>query len=335
MAAGRRLVRKLVKGSTALPNLDIIIVNWNAGNQLYECLKSIEAAHRDGFKLSRVVVVDNASTDGSADDCLDNMDLPLVIIRNAQNLGFAAACNQGATGSIADYLLFLNPDTKLFPESLSIPIRFMEQPENAKIGICGIQLVDNQGEVTRTCARFPTPSMFFSKMFGLNTLFPRYFPSHFMSEWDHCKTCEVDQVIGAFFLIRRKLFETIGEFDEHFFVYFEEVDLSYRIHNAGWKTIYLADAKAYHKGGGTSEQVKATRMFYSLRSRIIYGYKHFGWISATLLTAGTLFLETFSRLALAIARRSNREVQETIKGYGMLWCAMPELFRNTVAGGRQ
>jgi len=314
---------------------DIIIVNWNAGNQLYECLKSIEAAHRDGFKLSRVVVVDNASTDGSADDCLDNIDLPLVIIRNAQNLGFAAACNQGATGSIADYLLFLNPDTKLFPESLSIPIRFMEQPENAKIGICGIQLVDDQGEVARTCARFPAPGMFFTKMLGLNMLFPRYFPSYIMSEWDHEETCEVDQVMGAFFLIRRNLFETMGGFDERFFVYFEEVDLSRRAYNKGWRTAYLADAQAFHRGGGTSEQIKAMRMFYSLRSRILYGYKHFSWISATLLMAGTLFVELISRLALSIGRRSGREAKETLKGYAMLWRAMPQLLKNSWNGGRQ
>jgi len=311
-----------------IKSLSIIIVNWNAGKQLYECLKSFEAAHRDGFKLNRVVVVDNASTDGSS-DCLDNIDIPLVVIRNAQNRGFAAACNQGAKGSISDYLLFLNPDTRLFEDSLIKPLAFMERPENQQIGIVGIQLVDETGRVARTCARFPTPSMFFSKMLGLNMLFPRYFPSHFMSEWVHGETREVDQVMGAFFLIRRQLFEPLGGFDERFFVYFEEVDLSRRAHNKGWKTVYLADAKAYHKGGGTSEQVKARRLFYSLRSRIKYGYKHFDWFSATLLMTGTLFVEPLSRLALAICRRFGREAKETIKGYAMLWRAIiSEIFRS-------
>ncbi len=315
-------------------SFDIIIVNWNAGKQLYECLKSIEATRRDGFRLNRVVVVDNASTDGSADS-LDDIDLPLVIIRNAQNLGFAAACNQGAKGSDADYLLFLNPDIRLFPDSLSRPIRFMQQPGNEKIGICGIQLVDESGRVARTCARFPMLDMFFSKMLGLNILFSRYFPSHFMIEWNHKETSEVDQVMGAFFLIRRNLFETMGGFDERFFVYFEEVDLSCRASNAGWKTVYYADAKAYHKGGGTSEQVKAIRLFYSLRSRIIYGYKHFGWFSATLLMAATFFLEPLSRLALTVWKQSGREAKETIKGYAMLWRAMPALFRNRPVSGQQ
>lgn len=314
--------------------LSIVIVNWNARKQLYDCLKSVEVAHRDGFKLNRVVVVDNASTDGSA-DCLDDIDLPLVIIRNAQNRGFAAACNQGAKGSISDYLLFLNPDTRLFENSLIKPLGFMEHPANHKIGIAGIQLVDEDSRVARTCARFPVPGMFFSKMLGLNMLFPRQFPSHVMSEWDHGKTREVDHVMGAFFMIRRHLFETLGGFDERFFVYLEDLDLSYRANNDGWKTVYLADTRVYHKGGGTSEQVKANRMFYSLRSRILYGYKHFGWFSATLLMTATLFLEPLSRLVLAIGRRSARETKETIKGYAMLWRTMPALFRNRPAGGRQ
>lgn len=315
-------------------NIRMVIVNWNAGKQLYECLKSIEAVRKDGFKLNRVVVVDNASTDGSA-DCLDDIDLPLVVIRNAQNLGFAKACNQGAKGSTADYLLFLNPDTRLFKDSLIKPLAFMEQPENQKIGITGIQLVDEDGQISRTCARFPTPAMFFAKMLGLNMLFPRQFPSYLMSEWDHRETRDVDQVMGAFFLIRRHLFETLNGFDERFFVYFEEVDLSCRANNAGWKTVYLADARAYHKGGGTSEQVKATRMFYSLRSRILYGYKHFDWFSATFLMAGTLFVEPISRLALAIWKRSGREAKETIKGYVMIWHTLPELLLRIMSGDRQ
>ncbi|RLC12254.1 MAG: glycosyltransferase family 2 protein [Deltaproteobacteria bacterium] len=316
------------------PLISIIIVNWNAGQQLSGCLESIANANLDGFNLERVVVVDNASTDGSLKGIVD-LSLPLTIINNTENCGFAAACNQGAKDSQSDYLLFLNPDTRLFKDSLIKPLAFMEQPENQKIGITGIQLVDEDGQISRTCARFPTPAMFFSKMLGLNILFPRQFPSHFMSEWDHGETRDVEQVMGAFFLIRRHLFEALNGFDEQFFVYFEEVDLSYRANNAGWKTVYLADARAYHKGGGTSEQVKATRMFYSLRSRILYGYKHFDWFSATLLMAGTLFVEPISRLALAIWKRSGREAKETIKGYVMLWCALPKLFRSTLGGESQ
>jgi len=314
--------------------IDIVIVNWNTGNQLRECLESITTANQAGFSLNHVVVVDNASADGTLEG-LDDLDLPLILIKNKENVGFAAACNQGAKGSKSDYLLFLNPDTRLFEDSLRLPVSFMQQPENEKIGIVGIQMVNENGTVSRTCTRFPTPSRFFSKMLGLDRLFPSAFPSHFMSEWDHQESREVDHVMGAFFLIRRLVFEELDGFDEQFFVYLEDLDFSFRVRQAGWRSFYLADARAYHKGGGASDQVKATRLFYSLRSRILYGYKHFGWFSATLLMAGTFFVEPFPRLALAIWKRSGREAKETIKGYAMLWRAMPQLLKNSWNGGRQ
>ena len=304
--------------------LDIIIVNWNAGKQLYECLKSVEATHRDGFILSRVVVVDNASTDGSADR-LDDVDLPLVAIRNEQNRGFAAACNQGAKGSAADYLLFLNPDTRLSEDSLIKPLSFMEHSENWRVGIMGIQLVDEDSRVSRTCTRFPKPSMFFSKMLGLDRLSPRFFPSHFMTEWDHSDSREVEHVIGAFFLVRRFLFEELGGFDERFFVYLEDLDFSLRARQAGYSSYYLAGSQAYHKGGGTSEQVKAQRLFYSLRSRILYGYKHFGDFSATALLMGTILIEPLSRLVLALSHLSLAQFKETLSGYWALWRSLPAI----------
>ncbi len=313
--------------------LDIIIVNWNTGHRLRDCLESIAAANRQGFDLRRVVVVDNASTDGSVEG-LDDLPLPLTIIKNSTNRGFAAACNQGATGSEADYLLFLNPDTILFENSLSIPIDFMEQPENQQAGICGIQLVDEEGIVARTCARFPLLRMFFVKMLGLDKLAPSIFQSHFLLKWDHADTRQVDHVMGAFFFIRRSIFEKLGGFDERFFVYLEDVDLSFRVRQAGWYTCYLAEAQAYHEGGGTSQQVKALRLFYSLRSRILYGYKHFSWWSATALMLGTLLLEPFARLVLAALNRSRIQAEETLKGYAMLWRATPELFRSVMGGDR-
>lgn len=306
-----------------MPKIDIIIVNWNSGKQLYECLQSIGTATKDGSNLGNIIVVDNASVDGSADE-LQNFNLPLTIIRNNINRGFAAACNQGASESKADYLLFLNPDAQLFENSLSVPIAFMERPENRHIGIVGIQLVDEEGRISRTCARFPTSRQFFAKMLGLDHLFPHVFSSYFMVEWDHKDSREVDHVIGAFFLVRRNLFEVLGGFDERFFMYFEDLDFSLRARQLGYSSFYLTEAQAYHKGGGTSEQIKARRLFYSLRSRIIYGYKHFSWIAATMLMLGTIIVEPLSRIVLGIAHRSGSEIVETCRAYRMLWGSMPE-----------
>jgi len=124
-------------------SLSIIIVNWNSGEQLGECLESIVSAIVDGFTLDKVIVVDNASSDGSANNISD-IKLPLQALYNKENLGFAAACNMGAKQTSSGCLLFLNPDTKLFQDSLSTPILFLEQQENERIGILGVQLVDER-----------------------------------------------------------------------------------------------------------------------------------------------------------------------------------------------
>ncbi len=297
-------------------SLDIVIVNWNTKGQLRECLESIAAADIRGFELRRVVVVDNGSTDGSASDT-GGIGLPLEVIQNGRNLGFAAACNQGARGSESDYLLFLNPDTRVYRDSLWKPVAFMQGPGSEKTGIAGIQLVDESGRAAVSCARFPTVSMYLSKMTGLSALFPRRFPSYMMTEWDYSASGTVEQVIGAFFLIRRRLFEELGRFDERFFVYFEEVDISYRAAMNGWKTQYLADVRAFHRGQGSSHQVQGLRLFYSLRSRILYGLKHFDGFEAFLLIVATLGIEPVPRIIISLIRRSSP--LETIRGYMLLW----------------
>jgi GT2 family glycosyltransferase len=306
--------------------LDIIIVNWNSGTQLRRCLESVAAADKRGLALGRVVVVDNASSDRSADD-LGDLPLPLTRIRNASNRGFAAACNQAARDSSATYLLFLNPDTVLTKDSLVAPTAFLEQSPNAAVGIVGVQLLDTDGAISHSSARFLTPGMILRKMFGLERVLASRFPSHVMTDWDHEETREVDHVTGAFFLVRRSLFERLGGFDERFFVYLEDLDFSLRAKQAGWRTYYLAGATAYHRGGGTSEQIKARRLFYALRSRVLYARKHFSWWSATAIMLATLVVEFFTRLVRALARGSFIEASDTVRAYGLLWRALPTLLK--------
>jgi GT2 family glycosyltransferase len=155
--------------SHVTPSLDVVIVNWNTGPLLQACLGSIAAARRSTFSVGRVAVVDNASVDGSCDR-LDAFDLPVVLTRNPENRGFAAACNQAAAGAVSDYLLFLNPDTALFPDSLSRPIAFMEEPAKADAGR-GVRLAWEQRATAVSCARFPTVGTFFGAT-GLTRLWP-------------------------------------------------------------------------------------------------------------------------------------------------------------------
>jgi GT2 family glycosyltransferase len=274
-----------------------------------------------------VIVVDNASADDSLNG-LESIGLPLKVIRNTSNKGFAAACNQGAVEATADYLLFLNPDTRLFSDSLSVPLGFMEKPENTDVGICGIQLLNEAGQVARSCSRFPTVGLFFAQALALNRLPGLRSWTKDMTDWDHSSSRDVDQVIGAFFLVRSALFEQLTGFDERFFVYFEELDFSFRAHNAGWRSVYLADAQAFHAEGGTSRQVKAHRLFYSLRSRMLYGFKHFSRAKAGLLLVISIVLEPLSRVVLSLARGSLLDVRNTIHAYRMLFSDMPAILRS-------
>ena len=303
------------------PDLDIVIVNWNAGAQLRECAASIAAASRAGFTLKRVVVVDNGSRDDSLSG-LEALGLPLTILANASNRGFGAASNQGAAGSTSTYLLFLNPDTRLSADALSVAIASLQDPAHARFGLCGIQLVDAEGRVHRSCARHPRPSHFIAKMTGLDRLAPGLFPSHVMSEWDHAEDRQVDHVMGAFLLVRTSVFAKLSGFDERFFVYLEDLDLSLRARQAGSSTIYLAGTRAYHRSGGVSEQARASRLYYSLHSRMLYGHKHFSPPVAWTLDAGTLLLEPVVRVAGLLLTGRFGELGATAVGYARLYSSV-------------
>ena len=303
--------------------IDIVIVNWNAGLQLKECLHSIDSQNTNA--ALKIIVVDNGSSDGSADvvENLSNVE----VIRTGQNLGFGAACNIGAKAGQSRYILFLNPDTRLEANSLSVPLDFMERPENRKVGICGIQLVDEQGRVSRTCARYPTLGRLVSSALGLDKVPGMKGTGMGMRDWDHLQAREVDQVMGAFFFCLREVFEACGGFDERFFVYFEEVDVARRSRLAGWATWFLTGARAFHAGGGTSRQVKVHRLFYSLRSRLLYGLKHFPRWQAWLLVFVTSAIEPFTRSVWCLLRGDLAGVKYTWAAYRMLWRAMGHILR--------
>jgi GT2 family glycosyltransferase len=298
-----------------LPKVQIVIVNWNAGALLGQCLESV-AAH-GGALVDRVVVVDNGSTDGSA-------DLParpgLEVIKAGDNLGFAKACNLGARGASADYLLFLNPDAAIGPETLARAVGFMESEAARKVAVCGIRLIDEHGEVQRQVTDFPRPRTIFTL-------------KRMLADFDHLHSRPVDHVAGAFYLMRRRVFEQLGGFDESFFLYLEDGDLSVRTHGLGWSVYYLAEASAFHKGGGTSDQIKARRLFYAMRSRLVYSFKHFRRHEAWMVTGVTLFAEPLARLARALGRRSRRELGETVRAYGLLYRDLRNI-RRIVAGRR-
>lgn len=313
----------LARPCSRAPSLAIVVVNWNTGGYLARCLAAVAQAVRAFPGPSEVVCVDNASSDGSF-AAVTTSPVPVRAVARSANGGFARACNEGAAVVAADYLLFLNPDTEIAPDALARTVAFLAAPGNAGVGICGIQLVDEAGAPALSHSPFPTLRGFLARALGLHKVRVR----------DAARTAavppaggeraqEVDQVIGAFFLIRRSLFVALGGFDTRFFVYFEEVDLALRAHRAGWRSVCLPDVHALHAGGGATRRVKATRLFYSLRSRLQFAFKHFPPVSAWALVGLTFGLELPARLAQAALHGSWREARDVAAAYRRLVAALP------------
>ena len=307
------------------PSVHVVIVNWNSGRQLAECLESFAAVAGDGVAVRRITVIDNASTDGSCDAL--PASLPLVVTRNPENRGFAAACNQGARESEADFLLFLNPDTRLSPGALERPAQYLQSEANRAVGIVGIQLIGPDGQVARNTARMPTPWSMIGNSLGLDRLMPSAFPPHFLTEWAHDKTHAVDQVMGAFMLVRRTLFEALGGFDERFFVYFEDLDLAQRARERGFASVYLATAQAFHRGQGTTASAIDKRTYQFCRSRILFALKYFSSVSAFLVIAVTLVIEPFARMLAALTSRGSGTVADVARAFALLWRDLPAILQ--------
>ena len=293
--------------------IDIVIVNWNSGPQLYNCILSIE---RNGSGLFRkIIVVDN----GSSDQSLKNLDEfeDLLLVKKKDNLGFAKACNVGAQFAEGKYILFLNPDAMLYEDTLDKTLTFMDHPQNSHIGICGVRLLDDQGLPAVSAARFPTLRVMLGTSLNLSKIASKIFPSHLMNSNELNINRYVDQVIGAYFFVRKSVFDMCNGFDEDFFVYFEEVDFSLRAKKLGFQSYYLADVFAYHKGGGCSDRVKDVRLFYSLRSRLIYARKHYSFFARLALVLLTI-IEFPLRAARGLFRGSWSDIKNTFSAYFML-----------------
>jgi N-acetylglucosaminyl-diphospho-decaprenol L-rhamnosyltransferase len=305
------------RGRATSASVHIVIVNWNTGDYLRDCLASIARSDRTGIAIARVTIVDNASSDESAER-LGDLDVPLEIIRNDENVGFAAACNQGAAGSTADYLLFLNPDTRLYPKTLATVTRFMESTKGAEIGICGVNIVDGNGRSDISCSRFPDLRVCIGKMTGLDAVFPELFPGHHLKPAELRESRFVDQPIGAFYFVRRELFACLGGFDTRYFMYFEEVDFALRARAQGARSYFLKEATAFHAGNVSSDQVGDIRLYHSLRSRILFARRHWTPLQANLLIALTLTLEPAARLVKAALRRRGSDAHSVAAAYRSL-----------------
>jgi N-acetylglucosaminyl-diphospho-decaprenol L-rhamnosyltransferase len=282
-------------------SLDIIIVNRNSGIMLKKCLSSISKSLNENFILSKVIVVDDCSSDNSLIE-IETIDIPIKLIHNDRRSGYGFSCNIGAQYCDSDYLLFLNTDVALNSNSIEDSLKYLDK--NEQIGILGIKQYDQNGKLQMGCSRFPNTKMFFTKSLGLNKIFPKIFLGPDMLEFDHNSSRQVDHIIGAIMFIRRGVFKTIGGYDERFFVYYEDLDLSIRVKKLGYKIFYYTEANATHIGNSTAKKTWTESRFFNLRSRILYAFKHFNIISAILVLLNSLFIDPLIKVLWSIIRFS-------------------------------
>lgn len=299
-----------------MKSVSLIIVNWNTGELLRNCIQSIEESATDAIHISEIVIVDNNSGDNSIEliEQMKTSKSKIKIVRNKSNEGFSKACNKGAKLSNGDYLLFLNPDTILYKNTLDSCFNFLSKTKIQNIGAMGIQLIDENGQVQRTCSRLPRKRYYIVKCLGISFLVKKL--NAFMLEWDHKESRKVEEVIGAFFIVPSYIFREMKGFDERFFVYYEEVDFCKRLAEKGYCVYYYAGAKAYHMAGGSSGQVKDYRLFYELRSRVQYQQKHYGSFNARIVT-GLIYMEYVSRYVLLLIKQRKTEIDQLKKAYRM------------------
>ena len=222
-------------------DLSVIIVSYNVVNFLRGCLTSIHhAAPQISFE---VLVVDNASGDGSAQ--MVRAEFPQVtLLANESNYGFARANNQALRISKSGYHLLLNPDTLVSQGSLDKMVEFMDHHPDA--GASGCQLVWPDGAVQPSCRTFPSLLAVFLRGTRLHKLYNKPVARYLMADWNHSSVREVDWVFGACLLLRRKALEDVGLLDEGFFLYYEDIDLCYRLKARGWKVYYNPQIQVVH-----------------------------------------------------------------------------------------
>lgn len=262
-------------------DLSVIIVNWNSGRFLEQCISSIyEQAPKLKFEI---LVVDNASSDQSLVCLKEFPDVRL--IRNKNNFGFAKANNQAIKRAKGQYILLLNLDTVVLKDSLERMVRFLDN--NKSVGVLGCKLLNPDGSVQPSCHAFLTLSHVFFEVSQLNGLFPKnrffiktlgflnsFFPKLFVNYSVPGKPLEVESVMGSCYMIRRKALEKTGLLDENFFLYHEEMELSFRMRQNGYKVMFYPYASIVHYNKHSAKMVPNLVYYERCRSILHFFGKH-------------------------------------------------------------
>ncbi len=253
------------------PRLSVVLVNYNGGSLLRECLESLWPQLERGWE---VFLVDNASRDGSIPGLGDSFP-GLQLIRNRQNAGFARANNQALRSARGRYVLLLNPDVAVEPGALATGLNYMDA--HPDVSILGPRILRPNGRLDPPARRsFKTPGTYFYKMTGLSWLFPGHprFGHYYLTFLDETEVNDVDAVVGAFLLIRRSVVERIGLLDERFFMYCEDEDWCWRVKQVGGRVVYHPGIVVHHRKGASTSLLPFRMAYHWHRSLFLYHRKN-------------------------------------------------------------
>ena len=295
-------------------DLSVVIVNYNVTYFLEQCLNAVLAAS-SSLKV-QVFVVDNNSVDGSVE--MVQSKFPQVhLIANKENVGFSRANNQALAISDARYSLLLNPDTVVEEDTFTKVVAFMDEHPDA--GGLGVRMVDGKGRFLPESKRgLPTPQVAFYKIFGLSKLFPKSkrFGRYHLGYLSEFETNEVDVLSGAFMLMRKETLEKVGFLDETFFMYGEDIDLSYRIQLGGYKNYYFPETKIIHYKGESTKKSSVNYVFVFYRAMVIFAKKHFSQNNAKLFSMAIHFA-IYLRASISIFRRFIEQISFPAIDFGV------------------
>ena len=302
--------------------LSIIVVSWNTRQDLLSCLASVMANPPAGS--FEVLVIDNASADGSAEAV--NIEYPAVhLIASPENLGFARANNRAAASAQGQFWLLLNPDTVVWPGALDTLVRYLDR--HPQVAAVGPRLVHLDGSIQQSIERLPSIFREWWRLLHLDWVYP--FSRYPQSALAARQPQRVEVLSGACLLLRREAVKAIGLFDEEYFIYSEEIDLCDRLQQAGWELHWVPEAGVTHLGGQSTRQM-ADRMFVELyRSKVKFFRKRRGpvaaWFYKVVLLQAAFMRYGVGKLMQILPLKHRSEWIQSGRQYGLLLGKLPSL----------
>ncbi len=264
-----------MKFTVESPHVSIIVVNHNHREHLATCLNSLAAERARTSYSVEVILIDNFSQGSWLERSIEKHPF-IRLTRNAQPQGFAANNNAGIRMSRGNLVLLLNPDTEVLPGTIDVLATFLE--EHPGVGACGPQLLFPDGNLQLSCRRFPSFGSFLARRTPMRSLMRSSSAQqrHLMSCVDHSVTMDVDWLLGACIMFRRQALDEIGWLDEGFYLYVEDIDVCFRLHQKGWRVCYVPAARVvHHHLAVTDEKWISKRVLYHYKGMFRFVWKHY------------------------------------------------------------